>query len=286
MPLRSLPAMDSARISPTAHYTGYVWARHGLSVPALATARGRVYYGAVSVANAALRAIGAATLDDMLLARHLVIDHLLAREIESGRVGQVIELAAGLSPRGARFSAAHPGCTYVEGDLPDMIADKRARLERGGSARPNLRVVPLDALAAGGPSSLEAVAGTLDPAIGTAVVTEGLLMYFDEATVRRLWARIAAVLARFPRGIYLSDLLGAGRPVLLARPFRLALSVFARGRVHFPFGDAGAATAALREAGFVDAEAPLAGSFAPELPVSSPARSAYVRVVSAHTPAK
>lgn len=287
-PLRSLPAMDSARISPTAHYTGYVWARHGLSVPALATARGRLYYGALRPANAALRALGAASLDDMLLARHRVIDHLLEQEIEAGRVSQILELASGLSPRGARLSAAHPSCTYIEGDLPAMVADKRRRLARGGSARPNLRVVTLDALAEHGPESLDAVVDALDPSRGTAVVSEGLLMYFDEQTVRRLWERIAAALAGFPVGVYFCDMLttSEARRVLLARPFRHALSVFARGRVHFPFADADAAIRALLDAGFAAAEAPLAASFSAELPVSSPVQSAFVRVAAARTPSK
>jgi hypothetical protein len=38
--------MDSARISPTAHYTGYTWLANGLSDPAFATPSGRFLYRA------------------------------------------------------------------------------------------------------------------------------------------------------------------------------------------------------------------------------------------------
>ena len=37
----------SETISPTAHYTGYVWARNGLSHPALTTNEGRVLFQAL-----------------------------------------------------------------------------------------------------------------------------------------------------------------------------------------------------------------------------------------------
>ena len=55
----------------------------------------------------------------MLLARHHLIDHRLHAAIESGRVGQVIEVAAGLSPRGWRFASRYGSrLTYLEADLP------------------------------------------------------------------------------------------------------------------------------------------------------------------------
>ena len=53
----------SETISPTAHYTGYVWYANGLSHPAFATREGRLFYEALRPANAAARAIGGPTLD-------------------------------------------------------------------------------------------------------------------------------------------------------------------------------------------------------------------------------
>src|SRR5690242_18701537 len=93
----------SERISPTAHYTGYVWYAHGQSDDAFATPAGRLMYRALRAPNAAAHAIGLPTLEGMLLARHRLIDLRLTQAIDAGEIAQVIEVAAGLSPRGWRF---------------------------------------------------------------------------------------------------------------------------------------------------------------------------------------
>jgi hypothetical protein len=54
---------NAARISPTAHYTGYVWARNGLSHPGLITREGRVLFASLQPAMLASRAVGGATLE-------------------------------------------------------------------------------------------------------------------------------------------------------------------------------------------------------------------------------
>src|SRR5688572_15605351 len=122
------------RISPTAHYTGYVWFANGLSHPAFVSREGRLLYSVLRPANAASRAVGGPTLEGMLLARHRVIDHLLEQEIAAGRITQVVEIAAGLSPRGWRFARRHGDrLRYVEADLPEMAARKRDILARVGT---------------------------------------------------------------------------------------------------------------------------------------------------------
>src|SRR4051812_43465992 len=98
-----MSATDSSRISPTAHYTSQVWFRHGMSHPALETAFGRRLHAALAPINFAYRVTGRPNLDEMLLARHRCLDALLERAIASGEVSQVIEVAAGLSPRGFTF---------------------------------------------------------------------------------------------------------------------------------------------------------------------------------------
>src|SRR5687768_12863247 len=114
---------DSSRISPTAHYTSYVWFRHGMSHPALATPLGARLHMALRPMNLVYgRVSKRPNLDMMLLARHRVIDKLLEKEIVEGRVGQVIEIAAGLSARGLRFARRFPQIRYLEADLPAMAA--------------------------------------------------------------------------------------------------------------------------------------------------------------------
>ena len=113
----------SDAIGPTAHYTAHVWARNGMSHPALTTSTGRVLFNATRPTMAVSKAMGGVTLEEFLLARHRLIDHLLDAAIEEGRVGQVLEIACGLSPRGWRFAGRFGDqIDYVEADLPAMAA--------------------------------------------------------------------------------------------------------------------------------------------------------------------
>lgn len=243
-------------VSPTAHYTGFVWARNGLSHPVLATREGRLLYDAVWPVNGLSKLLGGPTLESYLLARHRALDTLLERAIEQDGVSQVIEVACGLSPRGWRFARRYGArLTYVEADLPDMAARKRRALDEIGSLSPHHRVVDLDATAVTGPESLSAVAATLDPAGGLAIVTEGLLSYLDRDDVDALWRRFAGELSEFGGGRYLSDIgLGGGAASPLVSVFLVGLSAFVRGRVSVHFREPDDVAAALRRAGFDDAE--------------------------------
>jgi len=261
-------------ISPTAHYTGYVWFAHGHSHEAFATRRGRLMYQALRAPNAAAQLVGMPTLEGMLLARHRVIDLRLTRAIEAGEVEQVIEIAAGLSPRGWRFTRRFPELTYLEADLPDMVAHKRSLLSKVGARH---RVVELDALS---PTALDDLCASL-PAKGTAIITEGLINYFDRDTVTQMWTRFARALARFPRGLYFSDiLLREGNRDPLVGTFAAMLSMFVRSRVHLHFETEADVEAALTTAGFApQLHDPRA--FASDLPGLEKAGAGRVRIIEA-----
>ena len=245
----------SEAVSPTAHYTGHVWVRNGLSHPELATWEGRAMFNALEPTMAASRALGGPTLEGLLLARHRVIDELLTQAIEKRNVQQVIEPACGMSPRGWRFCERYgEALTYIEGDLPEMADRKRRALTRMDAWSDHHRVVELDVLRDDGPASIAGQAADLDPDQGLAIVTEGLLTYLDERRVIEMWRRCARATAPFAAGAYLADLrLGGRNGDLLERSFGIALSVFVQGRVHTHFADRSEALAALREAGFGDA---------------------------------
>jgi O-methyltransferase involved in polyketide biosynthesis len=246
----------SDRIGPTAHYTGYVWARNGLSHPELETVEGRILFDSLQPAMIASRLAGGPTLEAYLLARHRAIDAALEGAIDRGEVSQVIEVACGLSPRGWRFARRYgEEIVYVETDLPAMAARKRLALERMGSLSDHHRIREVDALRAGdGPGSLPAIAAELDPDGGLAIITEGLLGYLPTDSVLGIWRRLARVLSRFPDGRYISDLHLGGSLTPQVRVFRLLLSAFVRGRVYLHFSDAREAEAALAAAGFASAE--------------------------------
>ncbi|MDM4769782.1 class I SAM-dependent methyltransferase [Solimonas sp. SE-A11] len=249
-------ARSSEAISPTAHYTGYAWFHHGLSHEALVTPQGRLLFNALRPLNRLAQAWERPTVEGFLLARHRAIDGLLEQAIVEGRVTQVIEIASGFSPRGWDFKRRHGNrLRYIEADLPQMAEWKLQRLERGGLLQPGHRVQPLDALADHGPASLAALAERLDPAQGTAIVTEGLLNYFDRESVLGMWQRFAAVLSRFPQGLYLSDLhLARDNQGTSQRVFGRLLSAFVRGRVHLHFNGPEEPLDLLRASGFATAE--------------------------------
>jgi O-methyltransferase involved in polyketide biosynthesis len=272
----------SARLSPTAHFTGHVWYRNGLGDPALRTRAGQLMVAAFSPIDRAARLAGGPALEDVLLGRHRAIDERLELAIERGEVQQVLEVAAGLSPRGLRFARRHPReLFYVEGDLPAMARRKREALARTEEpAGSHHLVVEIDALADHGPRSLADVAARFfDPARGLAIITEGLLNYFDRAAVEGMWARFARVLARHSCGLYLSDLhLGDDMErVRGARAFAALVSVLARGRVHFHFAESGAAGRALLAAGFAEAR------FFPTTARAGSGAVAPVRILEART---
>jgi O-methyltransferase involved in polyketide biosynthesis len=245
----------SDAISPTAHYTGYVWYRNGLSHPGLVTPQGKALYHGLRPLNAASGSIGGPTLEGFLLARHRAIDALLDQAIEDGRIGQVIEIAAGLSPRGWDFARRYGRkLRYIEADLPEMARRKRERLEAAGLLTARHKVVPLDALADGGALSLAALARTLDRKKGLAIVTEGLLNYFDTEAVLGMWRRFAGALQKFPAGVYYSDLhVASDNRGAQTRAFGKMLGRFVRGKVYLHFGSVAAAESALRHNGFASA---------------------------------
>ena len=262
---------SSARISPTAHYTGYVWARNRLSHPALQTRQGRLMFEAGLPLFTLIQLLGGASLESYLLARHRGIDVLLERAIEEHGVTQVIEVACGLSPRGWRFTQRYgERLTYVEADLPEMAARKRDALFRIGSLGEHHRVEEVDALLDGDshpphPGSLAALASDLDPGRGLAIVTEGLLGYLPSDVVDGIWQRIARALTGFAHGRYISDLHMAGLRTFQVRAFRVMLSAFVRGQVHLHFENAPEAESALVAAGFKRAKIHQAVSLAREV---------------------
>jgi O-methyltransferase involved in polyketide biosynthesis len=244
----------TGRVSPTAHYTGYVWARNGLSDPELETVEGRVLFETLRLPMTVSAILGRGTLEGYLLTRHRAIDAVLERAIDEGRVAQVVEVAAGFSPRGLRFTRRFGDrLTYVEADLPEMVDRKRAALERIGSLSERHRVEEVDALRDEGPGSLAELADRLDAGAGLAIITEGLLGYLEKDDVREIWRRFALTLCRFEQGTYISDIHMGELQNVQVRAFRVLLSLFVRGRVHLHFGTDEEIVESLKDAGFSSA---------------------------------
>lgn len=277
---------DSEKISPTAYATGQFWIRHGLSPVALGTPQGRRLDRAFRLLIGGIRRLSGVSLEAMMLARHRGIDARLKAAIDAGRVGQVIEIAAGLSGRGARFSQRYGRrLQYLETDLPRMAATKRRLLEAAGLASGRHRVLELDALAGTGATSLAAVAASLDPGIGTAIITEGLMNYLSPTDAQAVWRRIAEALGRFPQGLYLCDIYpGRGNGDAAMSVFGKVIQLFVRGRMHHHFESAGQAIETMQAAGFSRASVHLTADLAETRPIAATPGADRVSVLEAETP--
>jgi O-methyltransferase involved in polyketide biosynthesis len=257
---------ERADLAITAFYTAHAWHWGQLDQADLFTSRRtRDVFNATNLVLGAARVVRRLpSLRHGLVQRHVMLDHLCA----ASGCAQVLELAAGLSRRGASRSA-DPRVRYVEVDLPPMIAEKQrllARTERGRAvlARENLVLVPGDA------ATLD-LASVLAPG-PVFVIAEGLFMYLDAAAQRALWGRIAALVAARPGSALAFDLLPTAEeppPGVVGRALEGMLKRFTRGRTFAKdvrtrddlAGD-------LRAAGFarVDALEPAAAPAAWQLP--------------------
>jgi O-methyltransferase involved in polyketide biosynthesis len=210
-------------------------------------------YHALRGPNALAHRAGLPSLEGMLLARHRLIDLRLQHAIDTGEITQIIEVAAGLSPRGWRFASRYAHrITYIEADLAEMVDHKRRILLSVGGETAHHRTAEVNALLDLGPSSITSLCATLDPTQGTAIITEGLINYFERDAILGMWRRFAAALRHFPRSLYLSDVMLSGdNRGPISTGFAWLLSAFVRGRVHLPFATADEAEDALEATGMV-----------------------------------
>jgi methyltransferase (TIGR00027 family) len=123
-----------------------------------------------------------------LIARTKIIDDLVQATIAQG-CDCVVNLAAGLDTRPYRLDLPD-SLRWIEADLPTLIEEKE-RLLADALPRCQLRRISVDlADAAARTAALQDAVGSSTRAL---VITEGLLIYLDEAQVRALTTAIGAV---------------------------------------------------------------------------------------------
>lgn len=217
-------SIDTSSISFTALYTGHTWLANDLAAPVFRTTAGSLYYHALTPFEWLGRGVLGDNFRTLLLQRHRIMDHLLEEAIETRGVTQVLEIACGLSPRGCRFVRSYPELNYIETDLPDMAARKKALLDGIDGSVP--QVMPINIFASDGELSLDHVLDQFDHSQPIAVITEGLVVYFELDTITEFWRRLSRRLDEFPAGIYLSDdyPMGGGR----SRPVQKMIQTAAR----------------------------------------------------------
>ena len=276
---------DTSRISISAHYTGYVWFKHGLSATEFATSTGRLANAVLTPINAFLRNVAGADIDVFLLQRHSVIDHQIERLILEEGVEQVLELACGLSPRGYRLKQKYPQLRYIEGDLPGMAQRKQTLLQKIGVDSQH-QVLPCNILEQDGELSIQSLLSQLDPTKKTAIVTEGLVNYFDLATIKQVWSHMAQGLKQFPQGFYVTDLY----PDFIEHPSykyvqfaQKLVGFFTRGQWPLHYRSDEAIQQGFQEDGFSHVEVHDPASFYDTLDMPQAKTQTLVRIIRAST---
>ena len=277
--------MDTSGISFTALYTGHVWYKNGMSARFFTSPRGDLMYRALEPLNVIGSNLLGMNLPDMLLQRHLLIDHRIEQLVKNEGVSQILEIACGLSPRGYKMSRRFPGLHYVEADLPDMARRKQALLLKHKGFGPNHKVVNCNILESGAPQGLDYVMQeVLDPARPTIIITEGLVNYFDLKTIAGFWRRLAQLGQGFPSAWYLTDLATelsgpVQRPLIAAA--RKVLGVATKASVSLHFRNSQDAADHFREYGFSEVQVHKPEQFYEALALPVSPRGSYIRVVEA-----
>lgn len=198
---------DQSPVSLTGHFTGYVWCNHHLSPTSFSSILGKLMYYSSRPADWLSNATIGVNLEAMLLQRHCLLDELVNQAIDDG-VTQIIEVASGLSARSLRILTGRPNhkLTYIEADLPDMVAWKKKRLKKERFDDDRFSIVECNILRQEGELSIEQLLQNVDQTAKTLIITEGLVNYFPLDVIEGFWTRLAYALKPFKKGHYLFEI--------------------------------------------------------------------------------
>lgn len=187
-------------ISFTAHYTGYIWHQMGISHPLLATSKGKTLAMIAHPIESWGEKYVGGSMRTTLKERHTMLDDRLKQLIEQTLDLQVLEIAAGLSPRGWWFRQHYPHIDYRELDLPDMAQTKQTALKQIDSNSPDVLSVDLFT------EDFQKAFEVFDPNRPLVVISEGLINYFTKELLQQLIQSIAKYGQDFKQLYYLTDL--------------------------------------------------------------------------------
>lgn len=122
-----------------------------------------------------------------LIARTKLIDDLILTAIEQG-CDCVVNLAAGFDTRPYRLEIP-PSLRWIEAELPALTEEKEQLLK---DARPRCQLRRIKVELADSPARVAMLKEAVGSSTDVMVITEGLLVYLDEAQVRSLAMDLAA----------------------------------------------------------------------------------------------
>ncbi len=240
-------ASPHRHISFTAHYTGYIWYKEGISHAELASNKGRWLTTLLSPFETWAESVVGDSMRSTLRQRHALIDRQLDRFLAEYPDVQILEIAAGLSPRGWRYRQKFPNLVYIEVDLPDMAAAKRLALSQIETSESRIEAIDLFS------DEFQPLLDTLDSNKPLIIISEGLVNYFNKDMLSDLWTRLASGLKNFSVGVYLTDLYPEPVTRKLGRLIwqgSKVLKLMSRSAFAFHFVSPIEATEAMQTAGF------------------------------------
>ncbi len=193
-------ASKHRHISFTAHYTGYIWYKMGISHPQLATPQGKFLAQLAHPFESCAEKFLGASMRSTLKTRHQLLDAQLTELLADDPQLQVLEIAAGLSPRGWWFRQHYPGINYRELDLPAMAQTKQQALKHIEQYSPEVMAFDLFS------DEFKQAFEHFNPEQRLVVISEGLINYFDKPLLQQLIQSIAQHGQSFQQLHYLTDL--------------------------------------------------------------------------------
>lgn len=241
----------NTRVGPTALYTAQAW-REGCFENAeyFDDRLGRWMYKAGNLTRKIARPFLPPFMKDFnefLFIRHRAFEDRL----DSMLPDMVIEVAAGLSPRGLTYSRRWSNTLYQELDLPNMVAAKEARLKSLNQPE-NYLLAETDILADDFVHRLPVKPKSNQHVV---VITEGLMDYLSMEEKQRAWGNVVKLLEMaHPDSRYLTECWPSHRVMPGSGPGKWAVNglgmLVGRRMGENLFSTKEAADEAMREAGF------------------------------------
>lgn len=191
---------EHRHISFTAHYTGYIWYSMGISHPVFATGKGKMLAKLLHPLESWAEKHVGGSMRTTLRQRHRIIDNQLTQLIQQQPDLQILEIACGLSPRSWNFRQKFPQLDYRELDLPEMAEIKTQALQQLDQQAP--QVLTADIFT----QDFERIFQGFDPGRPLAVISEGLINYFDKTLLNKLLQGITEYAQDFKALHYLTDI--------------------------------------------------------------------------------
>lgn len=191
---------EHRHISFTAHYTGYIWYSMGISHPVFATSKGKFLAKILHPLESWAEKHVGGSMRTTLKQRHSIIDRQLTDLIQQRPDVQILEIASGLSPRSWNFRQKFPNIHYRELDLPEMAKIKTRALQQLDAQAPEVLTADIFT------QDFEKIFLGFDTSRPLAIISEGLINYFDKSMLNKLLQGITEYGQDFTELHYLTDI--------------------------------------------------------------------------------